>query len=171
MTDLSRLDGRDRRQTYQQPRGLKAVKAMMLITDLGFIVYWTITITHLLPEQSLFKDYHDDRIVAWNWSFLPLDLLISGTGLTALWLARRDRRSWWPAMLISLTLTSCSGLQAIAFWAIRGDFAVEWWLPNLFLLLYPLPAMGMLLYAPKATPQPPEDTAPGTDQAPIRART
>jgi hypothetical protein len=40
--------------------------------------------------------------------------------------------------LISSVLTSCSGLQAVAFWALRGDFDVIWWAPNLFLLLYPL---------------------------------
>lgn len=44
-------------------------------------------------------------------------------------------------MLISLVLTSTAGLQAIAFWALRGDFALEWWAPNLFLLLFPLPAI------------------------------
>jgi hypothetical protein len=39
---------------------------------------------------------------------------------------------------LSLALTSCSGLMAISFWAIRGDFDLSWWLPNLFLLVYPL---------------------------------
>jgi hypothetical protein len=28
-------------------------------------------------------------------------------------------------------------MQAISFWAIRGDFDWVWWAPNLFLLVYP----------------------------------
>ncbi|MGI6187453.1 MAG: DUF5360 family protein, partial [Brevibacillus sp.] len=40
--------------------------------------------------------------------------------------------------LISLVLTSCSGLQAISFWLFKGDFDPVWWIPNLYLLIYPL---------------------------------
>jgi hypothetical protein len=40
--------------------------------------------------------------------------------------------------VVSLTLTMCSGLQALAFRALRADFDPLWWMPNLFLLLYPL---------------------------------
>ncbi len=36
-------------------------------------------------------------------------------------------------------LTFCSGLMAVAFWTLRGDFDPAWWAPNLFfLLIYPL---------------------------------
>ena len=31
----------------------------------------------------------------------------------------------------------CSGLQALAFWTIRLDFDMSWWIPNLYLLVYP----------------------------------
>lgn len=47
-------------------------------------------------------------------------------------------------MLISLVLTSTAGLQALAFWALRGDFTLSWWAPNLFLLLFPLPGIAHL---------------------------
>ncbi len=53
--------------------------------------------------------------------------------------------AWRPWALLSLAFTSASGLQAIAFWAIRGDFDLAWWLPNLFLLLYPVAALPVLL--------------------------
>ncbi|MEZ7125498.1 DUF5360 family protein [Nonomuraea sp. AD125B] len=36
------------------------------------------------------------------------------------------------------------GPSAVAFWALRGDFTLTWWLPNLFLLLFPLPALVVL---------------------------
>ena len=48
-------------------------------------------------------------------------------------------------LIIALVLTCCAGLQAISFWAIRGDFKLGWWLPNLFLMLYPLWFLPALL--------------------------
>jgi hypothetical protein len=44
-------------------------------------------------------------------------------------------------MLVSLVLTTASGLMAIAFWTLRGDFSLAWWIPNLYLLLFPIPAI------------------------------
>jgi hypothetical protein len=35
-------------------------------------------------------------------------------------------------------LTFCSGLQAIAFWALRAEFDLTWWLANGYLLICPL---------------------------------
>ncbi|MBW1760639.1 MAG: DUF5360 family protein [Deltaproteobacteria bacterium] len=88
-------------------------------------------------DEYLFKDYDNPILSAWNWSFLPLDLAISASGLTALRLARRGL-SWRNLALVSLVLTSCSGLMAVSFWTLRSEFDPAWWLPNLFLLLYPL---------------------------------
>jgi hypothetical protein len=105
--------------------------------DLGFIAYWAITLAGIIPEEYLFKDYDNPILAAWNWSFLPLDLAISATGLTALRRAKRGL-NWRSLALVSLALTSCSGLMAVSFWALRADFDPAWWLPNLFLLLYPL---------------------------------
>lgn len=117
---------------------MKTLKYYFLIVDLGFIVYWLVILSGAIPTTYLFKDYADPIMVAWNWSFLPLDLLISATGLSSIFLWNRGRSTWAPFALVSLTLTSCSGLQAIAFWTIRSDFDLWWWLPNLFLLIYPL---------------------------------
>ncbi len=117
---------------------MRALRPFFLVVDFGFIAYWAITALGLIPADLLFKDYHDPILVAWNWSFLPLDLAISATGLPALWLWRRGRAEWRPLALVSLVLTSCSGLMAVAFWGFRCDFDLWWWGPNLFLLLYPL---------------------------------
>lgn len=116
---------------------VRGLRVLMLLTDLGFLAYWVVTLAHLIPAQYLFKDYDNPILMAWNWSFLPLDLLISATGLRALWLFRRGVDAWRPLAIISLTLTSCSGLQAISFWVLRSDFDPVWWIPNLFLLVYP----------------------------------
>jgi len=117
---------------------MRTLRPLMLLTDLGFLTYWLVTVLHLIPASYLFRDYSEPLVVAWNWSFLPLDLLISATGLGALTLERRRQPLWKGLALISLTLTSCSGLMAIAFWTIRADFSASWWISNGFLLLYPL---------------------------------
>ncbi len=114
------------------------LKPFFLTVDVGFILYWAVTLLHLIPEAYLFKDYDNPILAAWNWSFLPLDLFISATGLTSLYLLKRGNPIWRNLALVSLVLTFCSGLQALAFWALRADFDVAWWLPNAFLLLYPL---------------------------------
>jgi hypothetical protein len=115
----------------------KALRALLLLTDLGFVIYWCITLLRVMPAAWLFKDYDNPILSAWNWSFLPIDLLASGAGLLAVANARRDK-TWKPAALVSMTLTSASGLCAISFWVLRRDFDLGWWAPNLFLLLWPL---------------------------------
>ena len=101
-----------------------------LATDIGFILYWLLTALALIPREYAFNDYKNPLIVAWNWSFLPLDLLISATGLVAVYLHRKGNSSWLILALVSLVLTVPSGLNAIAFWVIRRDFDLMWWLPN-----------------------------------------
>ncbi|CAM3599259.1 DUF5360 family protein [Marinicrinis lubricantis] len=116
----------------------KLLKVLMFITDIGFLIYWLIIGLKLLPEAYLYKDYDNPLLVSWNWSFLPLDLFISFTGLLSMILYHRRNKMWSSVCMISLSLTFCSGLQAIAFWAIRADIDFYWWAPNLFLMLYPL---------------------------------
>lgn len=106
--------------------------------DIGFIVYWIITALHLIPAEYLYNDYENPILVDWNWSFLPLDLLISFTGLTSIRLYRQNSASWERWALVSLVFTFVSGLQALAFWTIRGDFDPTWWFFNGILLVYPL---------------------------------
>jgi Family of unknown function (DUF5360) len=132
----------------------RALRGFMLATDVGFVGYWLVTAAHLLPAAWLFKDYEDPILQSWNWSFLPLDLLISATGLTALGLARRGDGRATGLALVSLALTSTSGLMAVAFWTLRRDFDPAWWAPNLLLLLYPLAFLPRLLRAPPAPPRP-----------------
>ncbi len=124
---------------------LPSIKILMLITDLAFVGYWAATALALIPPEFAYSDYQDPRLVAWNWSFLPIDLIISATGILALRWARIRPTAGYALMLISLALTHASGLFAIAFWAIRADVRIEWWAPNLVLLLYPVPALFWLI--------------------------
>lgn len=117
---------------------MRSLRYFFLFTDIGFILYWTVTLFGLLPAQYLYNDYTDPFMVNWNWSFFPLDMLVSGTGLYSIRLAARGSAQWRPWALVSLVLTTASGLQAIAYWSVAGDFNPTWWLPNVFLMIYPL---------------------------------
>ncbi|GEM44728.1 DUF5360 family protein [Deinococcus cellulosilyticus] len=115
---------------------LTQIKPHLLITDLGFLVYWMLTAVGVLSPVPADALHSSDFLTAWNWSFLPLDVLASLLGLLAVFLTSRFDVT--PLVVVSLTLTHVAGLNAIAFWAIRGDFSLEWWLPNLYLMLFPL---------------------------------
>ncbi|MED4463259.1 YvaD family protein [Metabacillus fastidiosus] len=117
---------------------MKYLKPFFLVTDIGFIIYWIVTYFNFIPKSWAFKDYDNAIIMAWNWSFFPLDIFISITGLYSLYLHRKGRDTWRSFALISLVLTFCSGLQAIAFWAFNKDFDISWWAMNLYLMIYPL---------------------------------
>jgi hypothetical protein len=118
---------------------------LMVATDVGFLAYWLVTALHLLPPDWLYNDYQNPMLVDWNWSFVAIDVLVSATGFTALIAARRKSTAAVGLALVSLTLTSASGLMAIAFWTLRHDFEWTWWMPNAFLLLYPLPFIKQLV--------------------------
>lgn len=122
---------------------MKSMKPFILVTDIGFLVYWTISLPlilgyDLVPTDWLFKDYHNPIIYAWNWSFFPLDMVLSLCGLLAVRRHSRDDASWVPLAAFSLALTFCAGFMAICFWLIRLDFDVSWWSANLFLTIWPL---------------------------------
>ena len=126
-------------------------RGLMLFTDIGMLLYWAITAAMAanligVPGEWLFKDYHDPRVMAWNWCFFPLDILLSVTGLMALRMEAIGHANWRVMASISLTLTFCAGLMAIAYWLIVKDFDPSWWIPNLFLMIWPLPFLYALLH-------------------------
>lgn len=117
---------------------MKQLPKFFYLVDIGFILYWFITALHLIPDEYLYNDYKNPLLVSWNWSFLPIDLLVSATGLYSLYLRKRHKPNWIKFALISLVFTSASGFMAISFWSITGDYDPTWWIPNLFLMLYPI---------------------------------
>jgi hypothetical protein len=117
---------------------MSPLKYFFLLIDLGFIAYWLITALHIIPDEYLYNDYTNPVLVNWNWSFFPLDMFVSGTGLFSLYLFRKGNQKWRISALISLILTSVSGLQAISYWVLAHDYDPTWWIPNLFLLIYPV---------------------------------
>ncbi|PHR60175.1 MAG: hypothetical protein COA43_07705 [Robiginitomaculum sp.] len=122
------------------------LKRLFLITDFGFLFYWGITVLVALkfiniPKEYLFKDYNNPLMQIWNWSFMPIDILASLTGLWAVHCMKKNKQ-WRNVALISMTLTFCAGFMAICFWTFQKNFDLSWWLPNLFLMLWPI-----LIYA------------------------
>jgi hypothetical protein len=120
----------------------RPLQLLFLITDIGFIAYWGVSALMVgglvaIPGDVLFKDYHDPNIMAWNWSFMPLDILASLTGLIAVMRAKNGG-AWQSLARPSLTLTFCAGFMAISFWIFQGSFDLSWWLPNLFLMAWPI---------------------------------
>ena len=120
----------------------EAIEPWLLVTDVGMLAYWGMTAASALgwihvPAAWLYSDADNPLIVAWNWSFFPLDVAFAAAGLTAAWLHRRGHPGWRVLLPISLVLTWCAGVMAISFWAIRGDFDPLWWGLNLFLAAWP----------------------------------
>jgi uncharacterized protein DUF5360 len=110
-----------------------------LVFDIGFFAYWIITAFGLLPHEWAFKDYSNPVVVAWNWSFLPIDLVLSLVAAAALVADRMSAAQTARSLaVISLSLTHASGLMALSYWAFRGEVDFSWWVPNGYLLLYPL---------------------------------
>lgn len=121
------------------------LKVFLLVTDLGFLVYWAITGLHWIPPEWAYQDYTNPLLVSWNWSFFPLDLAASAFGLSGFLLWRTREKLASALVLISLALTASSGLNALSFWVFRGEFDALWWAANGFLLLWPLPYLVRLL--------------------------
>ena len=98
-----------------RPQIPRALALAFVVVDVGFLLYWAITLAGVIPSEYLFKDYEDPILHAWNWSFLPLDLLISATGLTCVVRARRGL-SWQPWALVSQTGVIISAVGPFALY-------------------------------------------------------
>lgn len=105
-------------------------KILFVITDVGLLVYWTLTAIGVVSVGS------DAQLVAWNWSFLPLDLLAVAAGLA--WsLLPRGHRWARPVLAVALALTHAAGLMALSFFVLWGAWDWSWWVINLWLALMP----------------------------------
>ena len=121
----------------------KTLARLLTITDVSFLAYWTASLLiqfHLfsVPAEWMYAGYRDPRVSAWNWSFLPLDLLFSAFGLAAVAASRAGRTIWRPLALVSLILTMVAGLMAVGYWILLGEFDPGWFLPNLALVFWPV---------------------------------
>lgn len=115
-------------------------KILLAGTDLGLLGYWILTIIGFISVGK------DPLLLAWNWSFVPLDALAITVGLV--WSALPKQHRWSaPLLIIALVLTHAAGLMAISFFALWGTWNLSWWLVNLWLMVMPL--VMAALYIPK----------------------
>jgi Family of unknown function (DUF5360) len=119
------------------------LSAFITITDVIFLLYWSMSALAVaniisIPSEWMYSEYNQPRVVAWNWSFLPIDVAFSVSGLSAFAASRKGSSLWRPLALISLTLTFAAGGLAIGYWTILGEFEPGWFLPNLALVIWPL---------------------------------
>ncbi len=126
------------------PHGMPRRLAVALtMTDVAFLAYWAVSglaafgMVHV-PASLMYADYDNPRVVAWNWSFLPLDLAFSVSGLGAVLAARRGLPIWRPLALISLIVTIAAGLMAVSYWTLLREFDPSWFLANAALIVWPL---------------------------------
>ena len=81
----------------------------------------------------MYSDHTDARVIAWNWSFFPIDIAFAGLGLTARF-ATLSAALRAKLEIVASTLMICAGLMALSYWAITGDFSATWWSMNLWLV-------------------------------------
>ena len=113
------------------------------VTDGLFLLYWTASALAQfgvapIPRELMYAHYDQPQVIAWNWSFLPIDLAFSTLGLAAVAASRRRSRLWAPLALLSLAFTLAAGAMAVGYWTLLGEFEPNWFLPNLALMLWPV---------------------------------
>jgi len=124
-------------------RASRQLKITMLVTDLGFLTYWVLVAFGAISVGT------EGTLLDWNWSFFPLDMLAIFIGFGSLIAARRDSQLAPQLIVISLALTSAAGLMAVSFYGIRLDFDPAWWIPNLWLLLFPIVGLHSMVTTKK----------------------
>ncbi|MEH6569923.1 MAG: DUF5360 family protein [Halioglobus sp.] len=111
----------------------------MTATEGGMLLYWVVAslvVAGLLnvPPEYMYSDYQNPLIVAWNWSFFPLDVMFAVLGLVGRF-ANIDPYRKQFLSVVSLSLMFCAGLMAISFWIVNRDFDPFWWGINVWLLV------------------------------------
>jgi hypothetical protein len=121
----------------------RALSIAFTLTDTLFLLYWSVSglaqarLIHIPPEW-MYSHYDQPMVIAWNWSFLPLDLAFSVLGFASVAAARRNLQIWRPLALLSLAFTMAAGGMAVSYWTLLGEFEPSWFLPNLALVIWPL---------------------------------
>lgn len=117
------------------------IKALLTLTEVGMLLYWAIAGLSAMgflaiPPDWMYSDYRNPVIIAWNWSFFPIDVIFAVSGLIATF-GHMKPQSRERLQIFALTLMFCAGLMAISFWVIRGSFSPFWWGVNIWLMLLP----------------------------------
>ena len=122
-------------------------------TEIAMLLYWLLAGSLVLGLISIdpslmYSDYQNPLVVAWNWSFFPIDVAFSAIGLTARFGTTAGHLKF-KLEVIAAVLMLCAGLMAVSYWTITGDFDVTWWSMNLWLII--LGAANLICIKPNMT--------------------
>jgi hypothetical protein len=128
----------------------RSLAVLLTVTDVAFLLYWALAALSqaglvYIPPEWMYANYERADVIAWNWSFLAMDLAFSYFGLRAVAAARRGDERWRALAIVSLTLTMAAGGMAVAYWTILLEFDPSWYFANLALVIWPLFYMPRLL--------------------------
>ena len=115
------------------------LKTATALTEIAMLIYWALAIALTLELVSIdpalmYSDYENPLVIAWNWSFFPIDIAFALIGLSARF-ARVSGALKFKLEIIAAVLMLCAGLMAISFWIVTADFEPMWWGMNIWLVL------------------------------------
>ncbi len=64
------------------------LKTATALTEIAMLIYWALAIALTLELVSIdpalmYSDYENPLVIAWNWSFFPIDIAFALIGLSA----------------------------------------------------------------------------------------
>lgn len=86
-----------------------------------------------IDPSLMYSDYQNPLVIAWNWSFFPIDIAFAIIGLTARF-GTKAGQVRFKLEIIASVLMFCAGLMAVSYWMITGDFDLTWWGMNIWLI-------------------------------------
>jgi ketosteroid isomerase-like protein len=113
-------------------------------------LYWFIAaLSHVglveIPSASIYANHERPDVVAWNGSFLPIDLTFAYFGLRSVAAERRGDERWRGFAIVSLTLTMAAGAMAVSYWTLSGEFDPIWFVSHALLVIWPIFFLPALL--------------------------
>ncbi len=115
------------------------LKIATTITEIAMLLYWALAgalASNLISidPSMMYSDYENPLVVAWNWSFFPIDVAFAIIGLMARFGVQAGPLRFKLEVIASV-LMLCAGLMAVSYWTITGDFDLTWWGMNIWLII------------------------------------
>jgi hypothetical protein len=115
------------------------LKALTTATEIGMLAYWILATALVLEliaidPALMYSNYENPLVVAWNWSFFPIDVAFAVIGLTARF-GTLSGPLRFKLEITAAVLMFCAGLMAVSYWSITGEFSTTWWALNIWLVI------------------------------------
>lgn len=114
-------------------------RALTTATNLMMILYWCLAGALALDLVAIdpalmYSDFENPRVVAWNWSFFPIDMAFAILGLIAVF-GSLSALTALKFEIVSAVLMMCAGVMAISYWLLTAEFDPSWWGVNIWLIV------------------------------------